>query len=407
MASGTMFAIGLLPGMPRLPFLLLASLLLIIWQSTRHLADDKLIEAAAQADAASAEVEGDTDDGEEAVGELLKVDRVCLEIGYRLIPLVQDNKGSGLLDHVAQLRRRFALKEGVVLPPIRIKDNIKLPPNTYSLMIGGQEVARAAVEPGQFMAMDPGTASGTIQGTPTEDPAFGLPAHWIQEAKRDEAEIMGYTVIDATSVLVTHLAETLRGNLADLLSRDDVKDLVENAKEVSPAVVEELVPAKMGYGDIQKVLRNLLREAVNIRNIPAILEVLADNADKSKDSEALTELVRQRLGRVICDQHADASGTVYAVTLDPSLEAQLADAVGGSASAVNPAWLQAVIERIARAVADATKNGKDSVVLVRSSVRRFLNELVRTSMPKVSVLSYNEVVPAKAIETMSIVTMEE
>ncbi|MFT5057409.1 MAG: flagellar biosynthesis protein FlhA, partial [Planctomycetota bacterium] len=153
--------------------------------------------------------------------------------------------------------------------------------------------------------------------------------------------------------------------------------------------------------------RNLLREAVNIRNIPAILEVLADNADKSKDSEALTELVRQRLGRVICDQHADASGTVYAVTLDPSLEAQLADAVGGSASAVNPAWLQAVIERIARAVADATKNGKDSVVLVRSSVRRFLNELVRTSMPKVSVLSYNEVVPAKAIETMSIVTMEE
>ncbi len=406
-ASGTMLAIGLLPGMPRLPFLILASLLLIIWNSTRNLAEQQAVAEAAEAEAAAAEGEAEGADGEEAVGELLKVDRVCLEIGYRLIPLVQDSSGSGLLDHVAQLRRRFALKEGVVLPPIRIKDNIKLPPNTYSLLIGGQEVARAAVEPGQFMAMDPGTASGTIQGTPTEDPAFGLPAHWIGEGKRDEAEIMGYTVIDATSVLVTHLAETLRGSLCELLSRDDVKDLIENAKEVSPAVVEELVPAKMGYGEVQKVLRNLLREAVNIRNIPAILEVLADNMDKSKDSEALTELVRQRLGRVICDQHADAGGTVYAVTLDPSLESQLADAVGGGASNVNPAWLQNVIERIAGAVADATKNGKDTVVLVRSSVRRFLNELVRTSMPKVSVLSYNEVVPAKAIETMSIVTMEE
>ncbi len=406
-ASGTMFAIGLLPGMPSLPFLILAILLLIIWQSTRNVAEQEAEAKAAQAEAASAEAEAENADGEEAVGELLKVDRICLEIGYRLIPLVQDSSGSGLLDHVAQLRRRFALKEGVVLPPIRIKDNIKLPPNTYSLLIGGQEVARAAVEPGQFMAMDPGTASGTIQGTPTEDPAFGLPAHWIGEGKRDEAEIMGYTVIDATSVLVTHLAETLRGSLCDLLSRDDVKDLVENAKEVSPAVVEELIPAQMGYGDVQKVLRNLLREAVNIRNIPAILEVLADNTDKSKDSEALTELVRQRLGRVICDQHSDSGGTVYAVTLDPSLESQLAEAVGGGASNVNPAWLQNVIERIAGAVADATKNGKDTVVLVRSSVRRFLNELVRTSMPKVSVLSYNEVVPAKAIETMSIVTMEE
>lgn len=406
-ASGTMFAIGLLPGMPSLPFLILAIVLLVVWQSTRHTAVVQAQQEAAAVEAVAAEAESEAGDGEEAVGELLKVDRVCLEIGYRLIPLVQDNKGSGLLDHVAQLRRRFALKEGVVLPPIRIKDNIKLPPNTYSLMVGGQEVARAAVEPGQFMAMDPGTASGTIQGTPTEDPAFGLPAHWIGEGKRDEAEIMGYTVIDATSVLVTHLAEVLRSSLADLLSRDDVKDLVENAKEVSPAVVEELVPAKMGYGDVQKVLRNLLRESVNIRNIPAILEVLADNSEKSKDSEALTELVRQRLGRVICDQHADSGGTVYAVTLDPSLESQLADAVGGGASTVNPAWLQAVIERIANAVADATKNGKDTVVLVRSSVRRFLNELVRTSMPKVSVLSYNEVVPAKAIETMSIVTMEE
>jgi len=408
-AACSMFAIGFLPGMPRLPFWILASLLLIMWQSTRNVNADASEEPAAKALAGGAQgahAEGEPKE-EEGVGELLQVDRVSLEIGYRLIPLVQESSGSSLLDHVAQLRRRFAMREGVILPPIRIKDNIKLPPNTYSLMIGGQEVARASVEPGQFMAMDPGTASGKLTGTPTVDPAFGLPAQWIRESVRDEAEIMGFTVIDATSVLVTHLAETLRSHLSDLLSRDDVKELVENAKRHSPAVVEELVPQKMGYGDIQRVLRNLLKEGVGIRNIPAILEVLADHSDKSRDPEALTELVRQRLGRAICDQHSDHGGTLYAVTLDPSLEARLAQAVGGGDQPVNPAWLQAVIDRMAQAVASASQNGRDAVILVRSNIRRFLGELVRTAMPKVSVLSYNEVVPAKAIETTSIVTMED
>ncbi len=420
-ASATLFAMGCLPGMPKVPFFILATMLLIMWRNTRDLraavdglaaGDDPVGGGVAGAGGAPAAEGGDhNSDGDEQVGELLKVDRVSLEIGYRLIPMVQGKAGNGILEHVAQLRRRFAMREGVVLPPIRIKDNIKLAPNAYSVAVGGQEVALGTVEPASFLAMDPGTAAGKVKGKQTTDPAFGLPAWWVDDATRDEAEVLGYTVIDPTSVLVTHLAETLRGSLSELLTRDDVKDLVETARESSPAVVEELIPDKMGYGDVQKVLRNLLAESVSIRNMPAILEVLADSAERAKDPEALTELVRQRLGRAICDAHSGPGGTVYAVTLDPRIEGRLAAAVGmgdgGQVKPANPAWLQALLERIGGSVGSATRSGKQAVVLVRSNVRRFLAELVRTTLPSVAVLSYNEVVPAKAVETVDVVNLED
>jgi flagellar biosynthesis protein FlhA len=258
--------------------------------------------------------------------------------------------------------------------------------------------------------MDPGTATGSVKGKETTDPTFGLPAWWIPARTRDEAELRGFTVIDPTSVLVTHISEVLRESLGDLLTRDDVKTLVENAKEISPAVVEELVPERMGYGEVQKVLRNLLREDVPVRNMPLILEVLADNATRTKDPETLTELVRQRMGRVLCDQHSGKDGTLYAVTLDPALEAQLAQAVGaaeGDGAPVSPAMLQAVLERVGKALGQASRGGRDAVLLVRSNVRRFLNELARTALPKVAVLSYNEVVPAKAVETVAVVKLED
>jgi len=409
-AAGMMFLVGMLPGMPRLPFFVLASILLIVWNATRGTegADEQLEQAAAaQADAEAAAEQGEAEDPIEG---LLHVDRVSLEIGYRLIPLVKDENGSGILDHIAQLRRRFALNEGLVLPPVRIKDNIRLAPNAYRVLIGGQEVTRGTIEPGRFLAMDSGTASGQVEGEATTDPAFGLPAWWIQNSLRDEAELLGYTVIDPTSVLVTHLSETLRGNVADILNRDDVKELVESAKKVAPAVVEELVPEKMGFGEIQKVLRNLLREGVPVRNMPAILEVLADNAHRTKDAETLTELVRQRLGRALCEMYADKDGRVHAVTLDPEIEGRLASAVGtgidNELGSVGPAYLQQLMESIGESISQATQGGKDVVLLVRSNVRRFLNELVRASLPKVAVLSYNEVVPARAVETAAVVRME-
>jgi flagellar biosynthesis protein FlhA len=298
-----------------------------------------------------------------------------------------------------------------VLPPVRIKDNIRLAPNAYRILIGGQEIASGVVEPGQHLAMDSGATSGAVEGQATTDPAFGLPAFWISEPMRDEAEVMGYTVIDATSVLVTHLSEVIRSSVGDILSRDDVKELVEAARSVAPAVVEELIPDKLGYGDLQAILRNLLREGVAVRNMPAILEVVADNVGKTQDPEALTELVRQRLGRALCEMHADRGGTVHAVTLDPSIESRLASAVGQTvdpeAPPVSPAYLQQLVEKIAEAVGSAARGGADVVLLARSSVRRFLGELVRGTLPKLAVLSYNEVVPAKSVETISIVKLEE
>lgn len=414
-AAGAILGIGLLPGMPKLPFLVLSTMLFLLWRATKDVEENTNPSSVVAAGSNQGVTEGATEDDPDArheleVGELLKVDRICLEIGYRLISMVQDDSNGGVLEHVSQLRRRFASRHGVVLPPIRIKDNIQLAPNAYRLLIGGEEVASGTAEPGEFMAMDPGTASGPIKGKETVDPAFGLPAWWISARVRDEAELRGYTVIDPTSVLVTHVAEVMRQSLGDLLTRDDVKALVESVKEVSPAVVEELVPDRMGYGDVQKVLRNLLREDVSIRNMPVILEVLADNAGRVKDPEALTELVRQRMGRALCEQHASGDGTLYAVTLDPALEERLAQAVGvleGDGEPVSPAMLQAVLERIGTTLAQASRGGRDAVLLVRSNVRRFLNELAQTALPKVAVLSYNEVVPAKAIETVAVVKMED
>ncbi len=417
--SGMLFVLGLLPGMPGTPFFLLSIVLLMTWRSTRGTegAED-LLEASGVVEPEpglkpqGAEATGEEENSEEREIEgLLGVDRISLEIGYRLIPLVQDTGGAGLLDHVAQLRRRMAQREGVVLPPVRIKDNIRLEPGGYRLLVGGSEVARGTIEPDQYLAMDGGSADGKLRGKRTTDPAFGLPAWWIGETQRNEAEMLGYTVIDAVSVLVTHLSEILRANFADILSRDDVKRLVESAKALAPAVVEELVPERLGYGEIQQVLRNLLREGVPVRNMPAILEALADHAGRTKDPESLTEAARQRLGRALCELHADDRGTIHAVTLDPRVEARLASAVSGQkepdAPAASPAYLQRLMERLESSLAEAARGGANVVVLARSGVRRFLGELVRSTLPRVSVLSYNEVVSAKDVKTAAIVNLED
>jgi len=413
-AAGMMFAIGALPGMPSLPFTLLAIALLLSWRATRHFDSDGPEEsvAAMEKEGQGGVKEGSEEEDTEAEAlELLSVDRVSLEIGYRLIPLVQDKNGTGILDHISQLRRRFATQNGVVLPPVRIKDNIRLEPGAYRILIGGQEVAAGIVEPGSFMAMDGGSVTGKLRGKQTIDPAFGLPAWWITASQRDEAELSGYTVIDPTSVLVTHLSEILREALGEILSRDDVKDLTEAVKKTAPAVIEELIPEKLSLGELQRVLRNLLSEGVPIRNLPAILEAIADNIERTRDSEALSELVRQRLGRVLCELYANKNGVVHAVTLDPAVESRLAAAVGtGSdpdAVPVNPAYLQTLVEKIGEALGTASRRGEEAVVLARSNVRRFLNELVRASLPRVAVLSYNEVVPARSVETTAIVSMEE
>jgi flagellar biosynthesis protein FlhA len=417
-ASGMVFCLGLLPGMPAIPFFVLGTVLAALWTGTRGVENaesmlgDGEISFAGSAPGSVAEDENsESTEADSEVEELLKVDRLSLEIGIRLISLVQDKSGTGILDHIGQLRRRIAMKDGILLPQVRIKDNVRLEPNAYRILLGGQEVAHGTVEPGHVMALDGGLATGTLKGKETVDPTFGLPAWWIHESMQDEAEMNGFTVIDPTSVLVTHFSEIMQSSLDELLTRDDVRDLVDNLKKSSPGIVEELLPERMSFGEVHQVLRNLLREGVPVRNMAVILESLSDNVTRSRDPEILSEMVRQRLGRALCEQHADRDGTVHAVTLDPALEARLAASVGNRADSdaapVNPAWLQKLMENVAETVAGATAGGKDVVLLVRSNVRRFLHELVQASMPKVAVLSYNEVVPAKSVETEGIVRMDE
>ena len=412
-AAGMVFILGLLPGMPRFPFFVLASVLAALWTGTKSAdgAESLLGKEIEPMDLATADGETVDPEAPNEVEELLEVDRLSLEIGIRLIPLVQDKSGTGILDHIGQLRRRIAMNQGVLLPQVRIKDNVRLDPGAYRVLLGGQEIASGRIEPGHVMALDGGMASGKLNGKQTTDPAFGLPAWWISESEQDQAEMNGFTVIDATSVLVTHFAEVIQNALGEVLTRDDVKALVENLRRVSPAVVEEVIPDRMSYGEVQQVLANLLKEGVPVRNLGMIMEALADNVGRTRDTETLSELVRQRLGRALCEQHSDRNDTVHAVTLDPAVEARLASAIGSKsdphAQPVNPAWLQRLMETVADTVAGATVGGKDVVLLVRSNVRRFLRELVHTSMPKVSVLSYNEVVPAKAVETEAIVQVFE
>lgn len=405
-AAGMVGVIGLLPGLPMLPFFALAAGL--VWMGRTQ----GVQKAVAVDETESAKPTGPSSNSNspEDLAELLQVDRIALEIGYRLVPLVQES-GGGLLEHIARLRRKIAQEQGLQLPPVRVRDNVRLTPNGYRVLIGGSEVARGEVEPGMWLAMDQGQTGGKLEGKASKDPAFGLPATWIAGTKREEAETRGFVVVDAASVLATHLSETLHAQLGDLITRDDVKALLDSVKKTAPAVVDEIVPTKMTYGDVQRVLRGLLREGVPIKNLPAILEALADASARTKESEALVEAVRQRLSRVLIEQHADRDGTLHAVTLDPQVEGRLAAALAGGrdaeAAAANPAWMHALMERTAASVAQSAKGGKDVVLVVRSNVRRFVHELVHASMPKVSVLSYNEIQPARSVRTAATVRFEE
>ncbi|MBL8738534.1 MAG: FHIPEP family type III secretion protein, partial [Planctomycetes bacterium] len=264
--------LSLLPGMPTVLFASIAAVL-FTFSGTVEGAKARAIAQKQQA----AEQAEKKPEGEQApVEELLAVDRLGVEIGYRLIGLVEPGRHGGLLDHIRSLRRQFAQALGLVVPPIRVRDNVQLDPNTYRILLGGQEIARGTLRAGQFLAMDPSGTAAPIAGVETIEPAFGLPARWIAESDKDRAELLGYTVIDAASVLITHLTEVLKKVSGELLSRDDVKALVDNLKKVTPAVVEELIPGQLTLGQVQRILAGLLKEGVPIRNLQTILEALAD-----------------------------------------------------------------------------------------------------------------------------------
>jgi flagellar biosynthesis protein FlhA len=389
-----LLALSLLPGMPTFVMGCIAAVLFTFSSHTERALADKQKE---QATAAEPTEPGDGP----PVEELLTVDRLGIEIGYRLIGLVEPGRHGGLLDHIRSLRRQFAQGMGLVVPPIRVRDNVQLDPNGYRILLAGQEVARGSLRAGHFLAMDPSGTAQPIPGIETIEPAFGLPARWIAETDKDRAELFGYTVIDAASVLITHVTEVLKKVAGELLSRDDVKALIDNLKKATPAVVEELIPGQLTLGQVQRILAGLLKEGVPIRNLQTILEALADACLETKDPRQLTEHVRARLARTIVEPHLDATGTLHAAFLDPELERNLAEALAGNDGVANlpPGFLGRFVDRTAEALSSMARDGRDPVLVTRANLRPFLAEAIAGVIPNASVLSYQETTPAKKVET--------
>jgi len=341
---------------------------------------------------------------------LLKVDPMELEVGYGLIPLVDPAQGGELLERVTMIRRQIAMDLGLVVPPVRIRDNMQLEPGEYCVKLRGTEVARGTALADRLLAMDSGVATGKVEGIETKEPAFGMPAVWITRAQKDRASAMGYTVVDAESVVATHLTEVIRRHASEILTREQVTKLLENLKESSARLVEEVYPKLLSTGEIQKVLQNLLRERVSIRSLEVILEALGDCAPRTKDPEILTEYARNALGRAICRSLAEPDGKLHVVSVDPKLEDAIDRAIQrtetGSYMTMPPADIRKVVEAVGREVGRLASAGHSGVVLCSPQVRAHLKRLTEAELPSLAVISYNELVPEVQVESLGMVAVE-
>jgi flagellar biosynthesis protein FlhA len=346
----------------------------------------------------------------EKVEGLLKVDPMELEVGLGLVKLVDPQQGGGFLDRVAQVRRQMAVDLGLVVPAVRIRDNENLEPNSYAIKIRGTPIATGSLRPDRWLAMDAGAVSGTLEGIAAKEPAFGLNAYWINEELKSTAEVLGYRVVDPGTVLSTHLTETIKRYAHELLTRDEVNHLIKTLKEESPAVVEEVVPTVLKPGEVQKVLQNLLREGVSIRDLGTILETLGDYGVRIKDPEVLTEYVRNALARSISRSHQSPDGRIRVVTLDPKLEDVIKAATErgerGSVLALSPALVARVGQRLSQEVAKLAAGGYEPVILCSPQVRAQVKRLAETVQPGVAVLSYNEIVQDVRVESLGMVAVE-
>jgi flagellar biosynthesis protein FlhA len=338
----------------------------------------------------------------ESVVPLLSYDPMELEIGFGLIPLVDVAQGGDLLERITMIRRHAARELGIVVPPIRVRDNLQLKPSTYVIKIYGLEVARAEVMVSRLLAMNPGTATSPIEGIPTTEPAFNLPALWIPESARGDAEMAGYTVIDPTSVIATHLTEVIKSHAPELLGRQETSSLLDNVKQHYPVVIDELIPNLLTVGEIQRVLQNLLRERIPIRNLLLILEALADAARQSKDVDYLTERVRSALARHICAEYAE-DGVLSVITVDPKLETLLGEAVrrGEDAYALlDPQTVAKIYTSLTTQIQNAQAAGLHPIVLCSPAIRLALKRLTERAAPSLVVLSYSEIAPGLRVESI-------
>jgi flagellar biosynthesis protein FlhA len=338
----------------------------------------------------------------ESVVPLLSYDPMELEIGFGLIPLVDVSQGGDLLERITMIRRHAAREIGIVVPPIRVRDNLQLKPSTYVAKIYGLEVARAEVMVSRLLAMNPGTATNGIEGIPTTEPAFNLPALWIPESMRGDAEMAGYTVIDPTSVIATHLTELIKTHAPDLLGRQETSALLDNVKAHYPVVVDELVPGLLTVGEIQRVLQNLLRERIPIRNLLLVLENLADGARQSKDIDFLTERVRTAMARHISAEYTE-NGVLSVITVDPRLETLLGEAArrGEDAYALlDPNTVAKIYGSLTKQIQSAQQSGLQPIVLTSPQTRLALKRLTERAAPQLVVLSYSEIAPGLRVESI-------
>ncbi|MGZ4110830.1 MAG: flagellar biosynthesis protein FlhA [Tumebacillaceae bacterium] len=345
----------------------------------------------------------------ESVISLIHVDPIEFEFGYALIPLADVNQGGDLLDRVIMIRRQFALEMGLVVPVIRIRDNIQLRPNEYVIKIKGNEVARGELLLDHFLAMSPGIEDNSIVGIPTKEPAFGLPALWIADNIREQAEFSGYTVVDPPSVVATHLTEVLRRHASELLGRQETKQLVDSLREHSPALVEELVPNQMSIGEIQKVLINLLREKISIRDLVTIMETLADYVAYTKDPDILTEYVRQSLSRQITNQFKMPTGPIKVITLNPNVEKLVVENIQssdqGAYLVLDPRISQQIYQKLAEQVQTLAAMGNAPILLTSPNIRMHIRKLIERVLPDVTVLSFNELDSTVDVQSGGVVNL--
>jgi flagellar biosynthesis protein FlhA len=348
----------------------------------------------------------------EKVEKFLELDTMELEVGYGLVRLVDTAKGGDLLERITMIRRQVATELGIIVPPIRIRDNMQLGANDYIVKIKGQRVAKGETYPEQFLAMDNGATTGPILGaTKTTEPAFGLPAFWITEPQRAQAELLNYTVVEATSVLATHLTEVIKNHAYELLTRQEVKNLIDNLKQRLPALVEEVIPTQVKPGELQKVMQNLLRERVPVRDLETIVETLGDYSGRTKDLDVLTEYVRNSLSRTICKQYVDEQDRLWCLTLDPALEDLINGHIErnerGMTNTMPPRTAQQVVQKVSEKTTELTQTGRQSVILSSPSVRQALRRMIENTLPHVAVLAFNEVVPEVTVEAVALVGMND
>lgn len=403
-AGVVLFVFGLIPGLPHFPFFFMAFLAALVNyrlfknSQKKEKIQKKKIEAEKKIPAP------------ERVESILPLDIMELEVGYELIPLVDADRNGELLDRIKSVRRQFALEMGFIVPPLHIRDNLQLKPSEYAILIKGVEVTRGSVMVGKFLAMSPGKTEQELSGVKTQEPTFGLPAIWINASAKQEAQVAGYTVVDPATVITTHIKETIKRNAHDLLGRQEVQALLDKFKETNPKVIEELIPNLMSLGKLQKVLQNLLKEQVSIRDLRTILETLADYAPKIDDQDMLTEYVRQALARPISKQYVAKDGSLSVLTLDKQVEEIIQGSIQktdiNSFLALEPTVAEKILLKIKEAVETVTPRTETVPVLLASPfVRIYLRRLTERFLPDLVVLSHNEVVSTVQIKTLKVVTL--